>query len=77
MPEYEKLTPGLIARVVGQGGLHTRLSIARQLNRSKTTYLNSIIDRGAKEGLYYRVWMEDTIGGFWAYTASEPYQEEF
>jgi hypothetical protein len=71
MPEYEKLTAEQVARIVGQGGLHTRLSIARELGRDKTTYLISIIDLGAAQGLYKKVLMTDGIGEFWAYTVDE------
>lgn len=68
MAEYEKLTPEVIARVVGEGGYHTRLSIARKLGRDKTTYLIYVIDQGASRGLYRKVLMNDQIGEFWCYT---------
>jgi len=68
MPEYVKLTPELIAGIVGQGGYHTRLSIARELGRDKTTYLISIIDLGASRGLYNKILISDSIGEYWCYT---------
>ncbi len=69
--EYQKLTSRLIADLVNTGGFWTRLSIARRLNRKKTTYLIGIIDQGAADGLYKKLLMNDGIGDFYCYT-NEP-----
>lgn len=51
----ESVTPVRIARIVGEGGLWTRLDIAKSLKREKTTWVIENIERAVMLGYIDRL----------------------
>jgi len=68
MPEHSVINPDAVKAVVGQGGYWSRLTIAEELGRKKTSHVITQIEKAVSEGYIIRVWGSDGKRGCWAYT---------
>jgi hypothetical protein len=62
------VNPATVTSVVSSGGYWSRLAIARELGKKKTSHVCNQIDMAWRLGYINRVWSNDGIRDCWMYT---------
>lgn len=62
------VNPVTVTQVVSSGGYWTRLAIAKELGRKKTSHVMNQIDIAVALGYIKRIWANDGVRDCWMYT---------